>query len=176
MFYFWRERPNIDEYFELEERGIVLPNHGTISIELARFQWDAVEIAAKHTGTTISAILDSTISKLPVDFEKSLLNEMFSHGINHLIHEKAQFISLNVFKPINDNSSKDTPTKHWPLKSVSLDSFKIAEKAKQYIVNALLNYRAECLDFLIINHMKPYQDSNKRCVTIAKRIKLRPVN
>lgn len=175
MFYFWRERPNIEDYFELEVRNLILPNYGSVSITLEKFKWDAVEVTAKHTGTTLTAILDSTISKLPSDFEMSRLSDVFSHGIGQLIHEKAQFISLNVFHPINNNLLRNEPINNAPLTSLSLQAFKSAETAKKYIVKALPNYKADYFDFLFINHMKPFQDSNKKCAARAKRIKLEPV-
>lgn len=176
MFYFWRKRPNIEEYFETERRALLLPTRGPINITLSKFKWDALEFLAKRTSSTLVAVVTELLGpKNPKDpVNKCLKN--FENAIDLMLAKRHIRYCEVLFEPRNENK----PSRHQisnivPEGEVVINAYKHAEIARNLIVNALPNASHDYLSRLSPNYSKYFQESDERFAAKAKPPEPKPI-
>lgn len=176
MFYFWRKRLNIDEYFETELRAILLPNSGSVNITLAKFKWDALEFSAKRNSSTLVALISNLLGPIKpnISIQKNLGN--LEDAIDLMLAKRhIRYCELR-FEPRNQNK----PTRHQisnivPQGEASILGYKHAETARNFIINALPNASHDYLSRLSPNYSKYFQESDERFVAKAKPPEPKPI-
>lgn len=177
MFYFWRKRPNIDDYFELEERNLVLPEHGFVNIKLAKYKWDALELFSIRSRTTIVAVITQLMGAIKPNYSTDKYANELEDGIDFILTKRFQHYSDLIFKPSNKNTpNDDLVAKSVPEGNTSLLGYKHAEKARNFIINALPNASYDYLSRLVVNYTKYFQESDERFAAKAKPPEIKPIN
>lgn len=177
MFYFWRMRPNIEEYFETERRALLLPKRGPVNITLSKFKWDALELSAKRTSTTLVALISDLMGSIKpnANLEKSLKN--LEDSIDLMLAKRHIRYCQLVFEPRNQNQ----PSRHQisnivPVGDAAILGYKHAENARNFIINALPNASHDYLSRLCTNYSKYFQESDERFAAKAKPPEPKPIN